>query len=256
MRAWSTSPRRSASSRLRSSIRTCSSLLTSVTPYTRAAAFPASRFSRKLPTVPRRVTAPSSADTAIAWLSTFGSQESSAATSSCRSSFVIDCLLSVIAAAPTGSWAAVTMARRYGPRVRHRIHEMPSPRRATGIGNRAAQAVRRSACRAGAPSTTIFGRYSGSSASPRVPSLCVFCLMAARRTRNFQDSIRFGVRALRIADRAGREQPPNPVVTSRRLSPTRRRAWGATGRTRESVDSTAVPRSALCKWKLSTPHRT
>src|SRR5208282_19061 len=53
-----------------------------------------------------------------------------------------DCLLSVIAviaAAPTGSWAGVTMARRYGPRVRHRIHEMPSPRRATGIGNRAAR---------------------------------------------------------------------------------------------------------------------
>ena len=82
----------------RSGIRTCSSLLISVTPYTRAAAFPASRFSRKLPTVPRRVTAPSSADTAISRLSTFGSQESSAATSSCKSSFVMDCLLPVIAA--------------------------------------------------------------------------------------------------------------------------------------------------------------
>jgi hypothetical protein len=38
----------------------------------------------------------------------------------------------------------------------------------------------------------------------------VFCLMAARGTRNFQHSSHFSVRALRTADRAGRERPPNP----------------------------------------------
>ena len=60
-----------------------------------------------------------------------GPRKGPAVASSCRLSLVIDCVLSVIAAALTGSRAAVTMARRYGPRVRHRIHEMPSPRRAT-----------------------------------------------------------------------------------------------------------------------------
>ncbi len=48
---------------------------------------------------------------------------------------------------------------------------------------------------------------------------------------------------------------PNPVAMSRRLSGNRRRARRPTGMTRESVDSTAVPRSALCKWKQSTPHQ-
>ena len=51
-----------------------------VTPWTRRAAFAASRFWRKLPTVPRSVTLPSRADTAIAALSTFGSQSSSSLT--------------------------------------------------------------------------------------------------------------------------------------------------------------------------------
>jgi hypothetical protein len=38
----------------------------------------------------------------------------------------------------------------------------------------------------------------------------------------------------------------NPMVTSQRLSQTRCRAWGATGKATESVDSTAVRHSALC----------
>jgi hypothetical protein len=43
----------------------------------------------------------------------------------------------------------------------------------------------RSYSSAPAPSTTTCGRYSGSSASPRVPSWFALCLMAALRTRNF-----------------------------------------------------------------------
>src|ERR1700704_3232397 len=81
MSACRTAPRRSASSRrlLLSSL-TCSSLWTCLTPYTRLAALVASRLSRRLPTVPRRVTTPSSVETAIAWLSTLGSQKSSSST--------------------------------------------------------------------------------------------------------------------------------------------------------------------------------
>jgi len=48
----------------------------------------------------------------------------------------------------------------------------------------------------------------------------------------------------------------NPVVMSGCLSETLRRSRRATGMTTESVDSTAAPRSALCRWKQSTPHRT
>jgi hypothetical protein len=223
------------------------------------------------------------------------------------------------------------MARRYGRPARHRIHETPSPRRATGIGSwtgpgpgccgpccahvtKAVRQVvptarflaprpgrgtdaaagpsgrtvagrrrggivglrsrhrkrgssgwsaragatatsRRSCSSAPAPSTATYGRYSGSPASPRGPSWFALCLMAALRTRNFQDSSRFGVRAVRTADRAGPEHPPNPVVTSHRLSQTRRGPRDPTSMTREFVDSIAVPRSALFRWKHSTPHQ-
>jgi adenylate cyclase len=64
MRAWSASPRMSASSRRASVMRrTLSSLLTVLTPETRFAALAAANFSWKLPTVPRRVTVPLSAPT-------------------------------------------------------------------------------------------------------------------------------------------------------------------------------------------------
>jgi len=42
---------------------------------------------------------------------------------------------------------------------------------------------------------------------------------------------------------------PTPVVMSGCLGGTLRRARRATGMTTESVDSTAAPRSALCRWK-------
>src|SRR3954447_19899088 len=85
--ACSTPPRTSASSRPKPSrSRTLSSLSRLLTPYTRLAAFAASRFSRKLPTVPRSVTSPSSVETAIASLSTRGSQKSSSSTSKRSSS--------------------------------------------------------------------------------------------------------------------------------------------------------------------------
>jgi hypothetical protein len=48
--------------------------LTESTPKTRSAALFASRFWRRLPTVPRNVTKPLLAETAIDALSTFGSQ--------------------------------------------------------------------------------------------------------------------------------------------------------------------------------------
>src|SRR4051794_25475618 len=85
--ACSTPPRTSASSRPKPSrSRTLISLSRLLTPYTRLAAFAASRFSRKLPTVPRSVTSPSSVETAIASLSTRGSQKSSSSTSKRSSS--------------------------------------------------------------------------------------------------------------------------------------------------------------------------
>ena len=92
MSAWSTSPRSSASERSPSSL-TWSWLSTEVTPNTRRAAFWASRFSRRLPTVPRRVIFPSSVETAIASLSTFGSQKSSSLTSAVRSLSLDICVL-------------------------------------------------------------------------------------------------------------------------------------------------------------------
>ena len=95
----------SASARLESPIsRTCSLLSTEVTPKTRSAAFLASRFWRKLPTVPRSVIVPLSAETAIASGSIFGSQKSSSLTSATRSSFDIVVLLSFARAAapPSG----------------------------------------------------------------------------------------------------------------------------------------------------------
>src|SRR3954454_19676691 len=85
--ACSTPPRTSASSRPKPSrSRTLSSLSRLLTPCTRLAAFAASRFSRKLPTVPRSLTSPSSVETAIASLSTRGSQKSSSSTSKRSSS--------------------------------------------------------------------------------------------------------------------------------------------------------------------------
>jgi hypothetical protein len=86
--AWRMSPRRSASARLSSfMICTSRSLLTCLTPWMRSASFFASCFSRKLPTVPRSVTTPSSAEAVIALLLTFGSQMSSSVTERCSSSF-------------------------------------------------------------------------------------------------------------------------------------------------------------------------
>src|SRR6266545_2804406 len=88
--ACSTEPRRSASSRpCPVRIRTLSSLRTDLTPCTRSAAFCASRFSRRLPTVPCRVTSPLSAETATAESSTLGSQRISSLTQPWSSSFDI-----------------------------------------------------------------------------------------------------------------------------------------------------------------------
>ena len=86
MSACSTSPRSSESARRWPTISlTCSWLSTEITPNTRCAAFFASRFSRRLPTVPRSVIVPLFAETAIASLSTLGSQKSSSLTSAVRS---------------------------------------------------------------------------------------------------------------------------------------------------------------------------
>jgi hypothetical protein len=59
------------------------------TPDPRSAAFFASRFCRKLPPVPRRVTIPSSMETAIALLSIFAFQQSSSATFRSSSALVV-----------------------------------------------------------------------------------------------------------------------------------------------------------------------
>jgi len=81
MSACRTAPRRSAFSRRSLFMILTSSLFsTLLTPATRSASFAASRFCRKVDTVPRSVTMPSSAVTPIALASTFGSQPSSSVT--------------------------------------------------------------------------------------------------------------------------------------------------------------------------------
>ena len=52
-------------------------------------------------TVPYMVMVPASAETTISWRSTLGSQDSSAATSRCRSSFVIRLLFPIQAPSPS-----------------------------------------------------------------------------------------------------------------------------------------------------------
>jgi len=86
-------------------------------------------------------------------------------------------------------WAALCAHDEYRPegRARRHLERTRSRRRRPGspISPRAVRLIRRSpgSCSsAPAQLTTIFVRYSGSSASPRVPSWFVFCLMAARRT--------------------------------------------------------------------------
>src|SRR5712691_7367284 len=90
------------------------------TPKTRSAAAPASRFSRRLPTVPRKVTLPPSAETAIDVLSTLGSQKSSSRTSRATSSFEgIEWLLSL------GLWSPVV--EHIVPKPRSLSHRRTSP---------------------------------------------------------------------------------------------------------------------------------